>query len=84
MRGETVTVKRGGVEEGQEEVKEVKEFVRTTGVSEEVAAWAEGLVKGEPNLLQSAEEALADLEFLEKMFVSGEEHGAVKTYELQV
>jgi predicted dehydrogenase len=78
VRGETVTVKPNDGEEV------VKEFVRTTGVSEEVAAWAEGLVKGEPNKLQSVEEALADLEILEKMFVSGEEDGALKKYELQI
>lgn len=75
--GETVTVKPMG---GQESVRE---FPRTSGVSEEVAAWAEGISAGEPNPLQSPEEALADLEFLEKMFRSGEQEGALQRYELQ-
>lgn len=61
----------------------VKQFERTTGVVEEVAAWAKGMVEGKPNPLQSAEEALADLEFLEKMFKSGEQSGASLQYELQ-
>lgn len=75
--GETVTVKPA---EGE---ASVREFARTSGVSEEVAAWAEGIVTGKPNPLQSPEEALADLEFLEKMFRSGEQDGAVQKYELQ-
>ncbi|KAF7563205.1 hypothetical protein G7046_g926 [Stylonectria norvegica] len=74
---ETVTVKPVGGKAS------VKEFDRTTGVSEEVAAWAESLVAGKANALQSPEEALADLEFLEKMFKSGEQDGAVQRYELQ-
>ncbi|KAI5458894.1 oxidoreductase [Mariannaea sp. PMI_226] len=76
IRGETLTVTQDGKES-------VEKFERTTGVTEEVAAWAEGLVKGRPNELQSPEEALADLEFLEKMFVSGEQNGAVQKYEYQ-
>ncbi|KAI9150409.1 hypothetical protein HJFPF1_10175 [Paramyrothecium foliicola] len=61
----------------------VKEFPRTSGVPEEVAAWAEAIVSGKPNALQSPEEALADLEFMEKLFRSGEQDGASQTYELQ-
>lgn len=60
-----------------------KKFARTTGVTEEVAAWGEALQAGKPNPLQSPEEALADLEFLEKMFRSGDEDGSPQTYELQ-
>lgn len=75
--GETVTVTPA---EGE---PVVKEFTRTTGVAEEVVAWAAAIAEGKPNSLQSAEEALADLEFLEKMFKSGEEGGATQTYEFQ-
>jgi predicted dehydrogenase len=66
------------------EVIETKEFERTSGVSEEVAAWAESLQKGVADKRQSPEEALADLEFLEKIFRSGEQDGARQTYELQL
>jgi len=59
-------------------------FERTSGVKDEVAAWADGIARGEPNPLQSPEEALADLEFLEKMFVSGERDGELERYELQL
>lgn len=75
--GETITVTPVGGE------KTVKEFERTSGVTEEVAAWAQSLVDGKPNPLQSPEEALADLEFLEKMFKSGDENGAQQKYEFQ-
>ncbi|KAH6987252.1 hypothetical protein EDB80DRAFT_881686 [Ilyonectria destructans] len=78
VRGETVTVKRVDGEAS------VREFERTSGVSAEVAAWAAGLVRGTPDELQAPEQALADLEFLEKMFVSGEQDGAPQTYELQL
>ena len=66
------------------EVLETKEFPRTSGVSEEVAAWAGALRKGTPDPKQSPEEALADLEFLEKIFRSGEQDGASQKYELQL
>jgi predicted dehydrogenase len=75
--GETVTVTPA---EGE---PVVKEFKRTTGVAEEVLAWAAGIAEGRPNPLQSPEEALADLEFLEKMFRSGEQGGAPQKYEFQ-
>ncbi|UNI15504.1 Glucose-fructose oxidoreductase [Purpureocillium takamizusanense] len=76
--GETVVVKPSGGERTE------RVFERTSGVAEEVAAWAEGIARGEPNPLQSPEEALADLEFLEKMFVSGERDGELERYELQL
>ena len=63
--------------------KTVKQFERTSGVADEVAAWAQSLVDGKPNPLQSPEEALADLEFLEKMFKSGDQNGAQQKYEFQ-
>ncbi|OLN81158.1 hypothetical protein CCHL11_09522 [Colletotrichum chlorophyti] len=59
-------------------------FKYTSGVKEEVQAWAEGLVPGEPNPLQSPQEALADLEFLEKIFRSGEQDGAPQKLQLQL
>ncbi|KAH7121944.1 hypothetical protein B0J13DRAFT_160271 [Dactylonectria estremocensis] len=80
VQGETVTVVRGG----DDGATTVREFERTSGVAAEVAAWAAGLVRGEPDGLQAPEQALADLEFLEKMFVSGEQDGAAQKYELQL
>ncbi|PTB62093.1 NAD(P)-binding protein [Trichoderma citrinoviride] len=73
--GETVTVQPAGGEE------QVKKFDRTNGVSEEVAAWAQSLVDGKVNPLQTPEQALADLEFLEKMFTSGDKNGSTQKYE---
>lgn len=61
----------------------VKDFEKTTAVADEVAAWAQSIADGKANPLQSPEEALADLEFLEKMFRSGEQNGAQQKYELQ-
>ncbi|ODA79228.1 hypothetical protein RJ55_04821 [Drechmeria coniospora] len=76
--GETVTVRTA---DGAAPV--VEQFDRVSGVPEEVAAWAAGILAGTPDPRQSAEEALADLEFLEKIFRSGEEDGALKQYEFQ-
>lgn len=77
VSGDTVTSQPLGGQETKQD------FPRTSGVSEEVAAWAEGLVSGKPNALQSPQEALADLEFMELMFQSGETDGSPKKYELQ-
>lgn len=77
IEGQTVTVTPVGGE------KTVKQFERTSGVADEVAAWAQSLVDGKPNPLQSPEEALADLEFVEKMFTSGDQNGAQQKYEFQ-
>jgi predicted dehydrogenase len=77
VSGQTVTVKPVDGE------ATTKEFARSSGVTEEVAAWAEALVPGKPNPLQTPEEALADLEFMEKLFRSGEQDAAPQTYELQ-
>lgn len=74
--GETVTVKPVDGEES------VKEFSRTNGVTEEVAAWAWSIIDGKVNPLQTPEQALADLEFMEKMFTSGDENGSTQKYEL--
>ncbi len=74
----TVTVAATG---GGEPVS--KTFERASGVPEEVAAWAAGIRDGRPDPAQSTEEALADLEFIEKMLQSGEQDGKWLTYELQ-
>ena len=61
-----------------------KEFPEQgSGVPPEVAAWAESLVNGKPNSGQSPEEALADLEILEKMLRSGEGHGKTESLQYQ-
>lgn len=62
----------------------IKEFPRKSCVTEEVAEWAAGIERGSMNPLQSAQEGLGDLEFLEKMFVSGETQGAIQTYSCQI
>ncbi|KAJ2896794.1 oxidoreductase family protein [Zalerion maritima] len=83
-----VTVNRKGVsvmrvmEDGKRET-EMKEFEWNSGVKSEVQAWAESLSSGNPNPLQSPEEAFADLELLEKMFRSGEEHGSKQALHFQ-
>lgn len=49
-----------------------KEFPEQgSGVTPEVAAWAEGIVAGKANASQSPEEGLADLELVEGMLKSG-------------
>ncbi|KAF2743528.1 NAD(P)-binding protein [Sporormia fimetaria CBS 119925] len=73
----SVWVSRGKVivtQNGEEEVKEFPD--EGNGVKQEVRAWAESLLKGEPNLLQSPEEALRDLALLEACLVSGKQGGA--------
>ncbi|OAA44177.1 oxidoreductase family, NAD-binding Rossmann fold protein [Metarhizium rileyi] len=59
-------------------------FERTSGVTDEVDAWA-GILEGKGVVvpMQSAGEALADLEFLEGMFGSGGQGGEEKRYLLQ-
>ncbi|KAL6803546.1 hypothetical protein J3E68DRAFT_390881 [Trichoderma sp. SZMC 28012] len=76
IAGETVTVEPANGE------AYVKEFTRTNGVTEEVAAWAQSILEGKVNPLQTPEQALADLEFVEKMFTSGDENGSTQKYEL--
>ncbi|KAI1177694.1 hypothetical protein F4777DRAFT_189173 [Nemania sp. FL0916] len=61
---------------GADAKSETKTFEKTTGVKAEVQAWAEALVSGQPNPNQVPEEALADLELLEKMLTSGDQDGA--------
>lgn len=77
LSGDTVTVRPVSGE------VTVKKFSETSGVAEEIAAWAESLTRREPNPRQSAEEAMADVEFLEIMFRSGEKDGSPMKYSLQ-
>ncbi|KAM3504390.1 hypothetical protein MY10362_003590 [Beauveria mimosiformis] len=77
VREGTVTVQVGG----REPVS--RTFERASGVPEEVAAWAAGLRDGRPDPAQEPEEALADLEFIEKMIQSGEQDGKWLDYEFQ-
>ncbi|KAF4463842.1 glucose-fructose oxidoreductase [Fusarium albosuccineum] len=77
LSGDTVTVKPANGE------AVVKEFPEASGVTEEIAVWAEGLVSGKPNTLQSPQEAMADLELLTMMFESGESNGTPMAYSLQ-
>ncbi|KAM3446837.1 hypothetical protein MY3296_009291 [Beauveria thailandica] len=77
VREGTVTVQAGG----RQPVR--RTFERASGVPEEVAAWAAGLRDGRPDPAQEPEEALADLEFVEKMIQSGEQDGKWLDYEFQ-
>jgi len=73
----TVWVSKGKVVVTQNGEEEVKEFPdEGTGVKQEVYAWAESLIKGELNQLQSPEEALEDLTLLEACLMSGKNGGA--------
>lgn len=77
LAGDTVTVTPKGGEAAKHDI------AWTIGVAEEVDAWARGIRDGKRDLAQAPEEALADLEFVEKMFRSGEEGGKWMEYELQ-
>lgn len=77
-----VTVRLGEEKEDKATVTEFKE--EGSGVKEEVAAWAEGIANGTRNPRQSPEEALADLEILEKMLTSGESQGKPEGLQYQI
>ncbi|KAK8913239.1 hypothetical protein H634G_08524 [Metarhizium anisopliae BRIP 53293] len=70
---------------GEDGTKVETRFERTSGVREEVDAWAGSILDGggEAAPMQSAREALADLEFLEAMFASGAEGGEERRLVLQ-
>lgn len=55
-----------------------------SGVKQEVAAWAKSIVDGRPNPAQSPEQALGDLEILEKMLKSGEAGGKAESLQYQI
>lgn len=77
----TVTVNRGKVTvtlvDGESTETDFSE--EGSGVKQEVKAWAQSLVDGKPLETQSPEEALIDLELLEKMLRSGEQDGKAQT-----
>lgn len=79
-RNGSVSVKSVGDKEAKSETKDNTEG----GVATEVWAWARSIKRGEPDVQQSPEEALADLEFLEALLKSGEKDGAPVKLELQL
>ncbi|CAJ2503226.1 Uu.00g106200.m01.CDS01 [Anthostomella pinea] len=66
-----VTVRGTGDSASTEE----KTFERTSGVKEEVQAWAEAIESGVPSPEQTPELALGDLELMEAMLTSGDRDG---------
>lgn len=74
-----MTVTEGEQKFGKSSEKEFPE--EGNGVNQEVVAWAQSIVNGVPNPKQSPEEALVDLEILEKMLRSGEGQGKVEALE---
>lgn len=80
--GSKVTVREGEEREGK--FTETYFGEEGGGVKQEVAAWVESIKEGKPDPRQSPEEALADLEILEKMLKSGEAHGQSQSLEYQV
>jgi len=64
-------------------VKQDKVADERTGVPPEVRYWGEALAAGRVNADQRPEEALADLELIEKMLRSGENDGETQTCSLQ-
>lgn len=77
-----VIVRKGEEKEGN--TTEVEFTEEGGGVKQEVAAWAQGIVDGKVNPKQSPEEALADLEILEKLLRSGEEQGKTQSLQFQI
>lgn len=74
--GSKVTVRDGQQSTGTVKVTEFKD--EGNGVKQEVAAWAQAIVDGKPNSKQYPEEALVDLEIMEKLLRSGEGQGKVE------
>ncbi|TVY84322.1 Uncharacterized protein LSUE1_G000988 [Lachnellula suecica] len=81
--GTKVIVRQGEENEGNVSVIDFKDRGEGNGVEPEVAAWAQSILDGKPNSLQSPEQAFADLEILEKMLRSGEGKGAPQTLQYQ-
>ena len=77
-----VTVREGEEKEGKFAEKEFPE--EGSGVKQEVKAWAESIAAGKANPAQAPEQALADLEILEKMLKSGERHGKTESLQHQI
>lgn len=55
-----------------------------TGVEPEIVAWTKSIISGKPDSDQAPEQALADLEILQKMLESGESHGKTEALKYQV
>ncbi|KAI2618151.1 oxidoreductase family protein [Hypoxylon sp. NC1633] len=68
---------------GKDAVTAEKVFEKTSGVKEEVHAWAESILSGVPNPAQTPELALGDLELMEKMLTSGDQDGARQKLQYQ-
>lgn len=77
-----VIVRKG--DENEKNFTEVEFTEEGSGVKQEVAAWAQSIVDEKPNSRQSPEEALADLEILEKLLRSGEEQGKSQSLQFQI
>ncbi|CAD6444629.1 61f051a7-b2bd-44ad-bda2-4100e8cb915f [Sclerotinia trifoliorum] len=77
-----VIVRKG--EEREKNFTEVEFTEEGSGVKQEVAAWAQSIVDKKPDTRQSPEEALADLEILEKLLRSGEEQGKSQNLHFQI
>ena len=77
-----VTVRLGLEKDGNTKTTEFLD--EGNGVKQEVLAWGESLAEGKPDPRQSPEQALADLEILEKMLRSGEEQGKTENLQYQV
>lgn len=81
----SVIVERNKVTVVKNGEKTVQDFPNEGfGVEPEVSAWAESIIAGKPNPAQCPEEALADLEILEKMLKSGEAKGKVEWLQYQI
>ncbi|KAB8295170.1 hypothetical protein EYC80_007099 [Monilinia laxa] len=77
-----VIVRKG--EEKERNSTEVEFTEEGSGVKQEVAAWAQSIMDEKPNPRQSPQEALADLEILEKLLRSGEEQGSSQSLQFQI
>lgn len=55
-----------------------------SGVRKEIEAFAQSIVEGKAHPDQTPEQALADLEVLEKMLRSGEDHGKSQDLQYQI
>jgi len=80
--GSTVKVRQGEEKFGNIKISEFKD--ESNGVIQEILAWAQGIADGKPDPKQYPEEALADLEILEKMLKSGEANGQTQSLEHQL
>lgn len=83
----TIVRSKVTVREGEEKDGNITESEFTwegSGVKQEVDAWAESIVVGMANPAQAPEQALADLEILEKMLKSGEGQGKTEALHYQI